>query len=126
MTLANAERITGYSIVRLDLDGFYFQAQDRGEHVASAGAKTEKEALRRLVEKVYKIHCEIVMRRQQFRCAVCGLIKPLSVHHRVFRSHGRDDRTSNLLALCNEDHEAQHRSKEKINGGVDPSSAVFE
>lgn len=120
MTLRKAESITGYEIQRLAIDeqkGVYFEALDRGERVTAIGGKDEADALEKLVDAVYKIHCEIVRRRQQFRCSGCSKLVGLSVHHRIFRSHGRDDRLSNLTALCNDCHERQHKSKEK-HGGI--------
>lgn len=116
MTLRKAEAITGYEIRRLDIDdgkGFYFEALDRGERVTAIGGKDEADALDKLVAEVYKIHCEIVRRRQGFRCSGCSKLKALSCHHKIFRSHGRDDRLSNLTALCNDCHEMQHKAKEK-------------
>lgn len=120
MTLNKAESITGYTIVRLDLDdGFYFEAHDGPEKVCAVGGKTESEGLESLVRKVYLIHSEIVRKRQQYRCADCSKFPtPLQVHHKIFRSHGRDDRVSNLKALCPSCHERAHGTKENDIGTV--------
>lgn len=68
-------------------------------------------ALSDLVEKVYKIRCEEVRLRQKYKCAKCDGFKPLQVHHKTYRSHGRLDVPSNLIALCQACHEATHGRK---------------
>lgn len=65
-------------------------------------------ALSDLVEKVYRIRCEEVRRRAKWRCEKCQAIKPIQVHHIKLRSHGRDDRITNLRALCQGCHSSEH------------------
>jgi len=52
-----------------------------------------------------------VLRRDGWRCQVCGSRQNLQVHHKQFRSHLGDDDDSNLITLCAGCHEAQHRSR---------------
>jgi hypothetical protein len=49
-----------------------------------------------------------VAERQRHRCAHCGKIVDLQLHHIKFRSHGRDDRVANLEALCAKCHHVKH------------------
>ena len=67
----------------------------------------EGEALKALSDVVLKHHGKIVMERQGWKCT-CGKATWLSAHHKIFRSHERDDRVTNLLAQCNVCHRDQH------------------
>ncbi len=46
-------------------------------------------------------------------CEVCGCLAQ-DCHHIVFRSQGRDDRDSNLIALCRNHHELAHGKEAKL------------
>jgi hypothetical protein len=39
---------------------------------------------------------------------VCRIREPLHAHHIVFRSHGGDDASYNLLTVCSDCHSAIH------------------
>lgn len=45
------------------------------------------------------------MREQEGRCLLCTSTGPLQLHHLEERSHGRNDRPSNLVVLCHNCHE---------------------
>ena len=49
-----------------------------------------------------------VLRRDGWRCQLCGAIMNLEVHHRAFRSHAGDDSEENLITLCVSCHEEIH------------------
>lgn len=109
MKIRQAERITGYEIWPDENQPKYtFVACDGTVEVARASGKTEKDALRALVEEVYRIHSETAMKRAGYRCERCGSRVPLQCHHVVFRSHGRVDSPGNLKVLCLRCHEKEH------------------
>ena len=49
-----------------------------------------------------------ILRRDNWRCQVCGSRVNLEVHHQQFRSQGGSDSESNLITLCNGCHRAKH------------------
>ncbi len=49
-----------------------------------------------------------VLRRDGWRCQVCGSMKNLEVHHKVFRSRWGEDDEQNLITLCLECHAKAH------------------
>jgi 5-methylcytosine-specific restriction endonuclease McrA len=55
-----------------------------------------------------KLHRE-VLRRDGWRCQICGTMERLEVHHRKFRSKAGDDSEENLITLCFECHARIHR-----------------
>lgn len=77
---------------------------DRGYH-------TESRALESLVAAVLNEHRQIALGRDGWACRKCGSMRGLSVHHKVFRSHGRDDRLGNLETNCTPCHEQAHKEK---------------
>lgn len=80
----------------------------------AATALKESRAVATVVGMIYNHNRNLVLKRAAGRCENCGLRRPLQVHHKQFRSHGRDDRVSNLTAICcgNDGcHEAAHRRK---------------
>lgn len=94
------ERITGYEV---HISGHTLDAVDpEGVVIASATASTTKEAARLLVEEVYRIHSRRVWELQARRCWHCKrLISEWETDHVKSRARGqRDDRVSNLRALC--------------------------
>jgi hypothetical protein len=106
-----AERITGYEVrpaVPPGGRGFAFGAWDGEALVAETAGPTENVALHLLVEKVYRIHSALVRKRQGYRCAICGLRKPLTIDHDILRARGRDDRLSNLIGKCVACHDEKH------------------
>jgi hypothetical protein len=59
-----------------------------------------------------------VLRRDGWRCQLCGTMSNLEVHHREFRSHSGDDSEENLITLCSPcHHEAHCHSVSGINNG---------
>ena len=59
-----------------------------------------KQAPIRLEQQDYQKLREQVLRRDGFRCQLCGSMTNLEVHHREFRSHsGADDDDHALLRL---------------------------
>jgi predicted restriction endonuclease len=50
-----------------------------------------------------------VLRRDGWRCQLCGTMSNLEVHHRQFRSHSGDDSEENLITLCAKCHLGIHR-----------------
>ena len=52
-----------------------------------------------------------VLRRDGWRCQLCGSRQNLHVHHQQLRSQQGDDENSNLITLCAACHEEQHRSR---------------
>jgi hypothetical protein len=50
-----------------------------------------------------------VLRRDGWRCQLCGTMSSLEVHHRQFRSHSGPDYEENLITLCNHCHADIHR-----------------
>jgi 5-methylcytosine-specific restriction endonuclease McrA len=58
----------------------------------------------------YKALCNEVHTRDKWRCAVpqCRRRSSLHSHHVVYRSHGGNDVSQNLITLCNTCHDAVH------------------
>jgi 5-methylcytosine-specific restriction endonuclease McrA len=50
-----------------------------------------------------------VLRRDGWRCQVCGSMKDLQVHHKTLRSQQGSDDDLNLITLCAGCHEGLHR-----------------
>ena len=50
-----------------------------------------------------------VLRRDAWKCQVCGAMSNLEVHHQQFRSHAGEDSKENLITLCTECHAEAHR-----------------
>ncbi|MFL6438657.1 MAG: HNH endonuclease [Terriglobales bacterium] len=49
-----------------------------------------------------------ILRRDNWRCQLCGSMRQLEVHHLLFRSHGGQDTEQNLVTLCHSCHSALH------------------
>jgi 5-methylcytosine-specific restriction endonuclease McrA len=49
-----------------------------------------------------------VLRRDAWRCQLCGSMSNLEVHHKEFRSHAGEDSELNLITLCAECHAGAH------------------
>ena len=80
-----------------------------------------KQAPVRLAGKRY---CDLrsrVLRRDGWRCQVCGSIANLTVHHQRYRSHSGEDVEQNLITLCSECHSAAHRSSNRFMGSTGTS-----
>ncbi len=110
MTLARAAKITDLNIIQLTPGAFHFRATGLLGQV-DVQAKSEKLAAQTIVDWNWGLASSKVRRRQGHRCLKCKGLKPLSVHHVIFRSQGRRDVVDNLIALCAHCHEAEHRGK---------------
>jgi 5-methylcytosine-specific restriction endonuclease McrA len=64
----------------------------------------------RLDEQHYQQLRQHVLRRDGWRCQVCGSMTNLEVHHKQFRSHGGADDERNLITLCFDCHGPIHRN----------------
>jgi 5-methylcytosine-specific restriction endonuclease McrA len=53
---------------------------------------------------------EQVLRRDGWRCQICGSRQNLQVHHKQLRSQQGSDDDLNLITLCAGCHEGVHRS----------------
>jgi len=62
----------------------------------------------RLDPSSYESLRQKILRRDSWRCQLCGTMSNLEVHHRQFRSQGGDDSEKNLIALCSECHRTLH------------------
>lgn len=49
------------------------------------------------------------LRRDGWRCQLCGTMSNLEVHHKDFRSHSGADSEQNLITLCAVCHSMAHR-----------------
>jgi 5-methylcytosine-specific restriction endonuclease McrA len=56
----------------------------------------------------YETLRQFVLRRDGWRCQLCGTMSNLEVHHKQFRSHSGHDAEENLLTLCNDCHASVH------------------
>jgi 5-methylcytosine-specific restriction endonuclease McrA len=62
----------------------------------------------RLDPESYERLRQQVLRRDGWRCQVCGAMSNLEVHHTSFRGQGGDDRDENLITLCYGCHASVH------------------
>jgi 5-methylcytosine-specific restriction endonuclease McrA len=67
-----------------------------------------KRGRRRLEPKDYKALCLEILRRDGWRCQLCGRRKDLQVHHIEFRSRLGSDCEGNLITLCAQCHQMMH------------------
>jgi 5-methylcytosine-specific restriction endonuclease McrA len=51
---------------------------------------------------------QYVLRRDGWRCQLCGTMSNLEVHHKQFRSHSGADSEENLITLCSACHSTIH------------------
>jgi len=65
----------------------------------------------RLREHEYGKLREKILRRDNWRCQICGSRINLQVHHHYFRSHSGEDRDENLITLCYDCHSKAHHVK---------------
>ena len=64
----------------------------------------------RLDPELYEQLRKQVLRRDGWRCQVCGSRQNLQVHHKQLRSQQGSDDDLNLITLCAGCHEKLHRS----------------
>jgi 5-methylcytosine-specific restriction endonuclease McrA len=62
----------------------------------------------RLEEQSYRELRKQILRRDGWRCQLCGSMTNLEVHHQQFRSHSGEDREENLITLCFNCHFSTH------------------
>ena len=62
----------------------------------------------RLEQQDYQELREHVLRRDGWRCQLCGSNRNLEVHHREFRSRSGADDERNLITLCSDCHSPIH------------------
>jgi len=62
----------------------------------------------RLERRSYQELCRRVLKRDNWRCQVCGSSQNLQVHHKQLRSQQGSDEDSNLITLCASCHEGLH------------------
>ena len=63
----------------------------------------------RLKGKAYKDLQVAVLKRDNFACISCGRHTEAPPHHVIFRSQGGSDTMENMVTLCMECHEKEHR-----------------
>jgi 5-methylcytosine-specific restriction endonuclease McrA len=55
-----------------------------------------------------------VLKRDGWRCQICGTLSHLEVHHQQFRSHSGADIEENLITLCHSCHSEIHGSRKSM------------
>ena len=73
-----------------------------------------KPARLRLDPASYEPLRQHVLRRDGWRCQLCGAMANLEVHHQRFRSHAGDDTEENLITLCVSCHEEMHFQRRDV------------
>jgi 5-methylcytosine-specific restriction endonuclease McrA len=73
--------------------------------VSSIGPKPDR---LRLDPAVYDQLRQQILRRDGWRCQLCGAMSNLEVHHKELRSHSGDDSEENLITLCRRCHAQVH------------------
>jgi len=68
--------------------------------------------------ELYKQLCQQVMKRDGWRCQVCGSRQDLQVHHKQLRSQQGSDNDLNLITLCAGCHEGLHGRDKNTNNRV--------
>ena len=69
---------------------------------------TPKQAPIRLNEESYQNLRKEILRRDCWRCQLCGSMTNLEVHHQEFRSLSGQDVEQNLITLCSACHSRVH------------------
>jgi 5-methylcytosine-specific restriction endonuclease McrA len=108
MTIKLAETITGLTIDREGSSYSWYAKNEDGLAIFYVEARNQRLAAERVVAKNWDLVSEVVMKRDGYKCVHCGGMQNLSVHHKVFRSHGRRDVPENLETNCLSCHEAAH------------------
>jgi 5-methylcytosine-specific restriction endonuclease McrA len=62
----------------------------------------------RLEQKQYREVCRQVLKRDGWRCQLCGSMSGVEVHHLRFRSRGGQDCGENLITVCRPCHDGIH------------------
>ena len=113
MTRKRAERLTGYEIRELpSYRGLVSLAAFNGrEMIAKASGRVEWLALKSLVDRIYHMHCAVVLKEHRGCCARCRCRRPLQIHHRKYRSHGGTHTVDNLEPVCWDCHRLIHETE---------------
>jgi 5-methylcytosine-specific restriction endonuclease McrA len=91
-----------------NLIGLLFGAQSLPRRSARSRMRTTPDEREILSGYRYEQRRREILRRDDFRCVLCGSPHEVAVHHRRKRSLGRDDRVANLVTLCASCHRAEH------------------
>jgi 5-methylcytosine-specific restriction endonuclease McrA len=70
-----------------------------------------KTARLKLSQEDYRELYQQILRRDGWRCQVCGSMQNLEVHHLKFRSRCGDDSDENLITLCVGCHVVAHHRR---------------
>lgn len=62
--------------------------------------KTKKRKTLSLLEHDGENLREHILKRDGYRCSVCGMISDLEIHHKKYVSKGGDNNPDNLITLC--------------------------
>ena len=62
----------------------------------------------RLDGNAYRSLRQEILRRDHWKCQLCGAMTKLEVHHQQFRSHSGEDVEENLITLCQICHRDLH------------------
>ena len=95
---------------------FNFLPHDQKEHFWRANTtgpmikNWPKRSGIRLDEEPYRRLHRQVLKRDGWRCQICGSSQTLQIHHKNFRSHSGEDTPENLITLCTYCHTEIHRS----------------
>ena len=91
-----------------------------GEQTAGISRRPEREGIMRSIRPksarlrldpvAYERLRQQVLRRDGWRCQLCGTMSNLEVHHKQFRSHSGDDSEENLITLCTVCHNETHKN----------------
>jgi 5-methylcytosine-specific restriction endonuclease McrA len=73
--------------------------------MSSIGPKPER---LRLDPVAYDQLRQQILRRDSWRCQLCGTMSNLEIHHKKFRSHSGEDSEENLITLCAACHAIVH------------------
>lgn len=111
MTVLQAKSCTGARITTNVLSEsmiVWTAFSEYGDVLAKVRGSDEREAMRQLVNEVYRRRCSEAMTDADWRCTICGALVPLENHHKKHRSKGRDDRKENLEPRCSRHHAKAH------------------
>ncbi|PYV94450.1 MAG: hypothetical protein DMG89_25255 [Acidobacteria bacterium] len=62
----------------------------------------------RLKDEDYRKLRKQILRRDGWRCQLCGSMTNLEIHHKRFRSRTGEDNEHNLITLCHDCHASTH------------------
>lgn len=105
----------------------HFKQDEPSRHDTAKANKAAEEA-------VWRDVCRVVDGRDGRQCRCCdkrsdpdatGLLKRGHRHHIVYRSAGGQDESSNLVTLCADCHNDEHKSRLRIDGNPDVALQFF-